>query len=486
MLLHYHNLLKGIFMMIDKIKKIVLLLTFTATFAFSNGIPPELEMEISDIPINPANYSIHIQSVNSPTPIVAWRTHVKRTPASVMKLLTTYASLLKLGFDYRWETKFFHTGVIKRGVLHGDLYVKASGDPTLATKDVYAIVDQLKRAGIRKIKGNIIIDRTLFRVSNKNNSGFDENVYSPYNAMPDAIMFNKRKSTICITPRRKRAKIKKDVPDESYKVVNKLRIVNGSCRGSRAWPHVKIKTNSAGRSTLFLTGKLSKRCGDRKICKVISMPHRAFYYALKNILKNEGIAFTGTLKLRKVPRKAKYLFSHYSEPLESIISTTAKKSDNLMARQLMYTMGAVTFSGQSTLYKSRKAIENTLNKHYILERGTTYIANGSGLSRRAKLTAKSLANLLDHAYKHYGQRWMNTLSIAGIDGTIKRRFQNSIAYGRAWMKTGTIRGVKNIAGYVKGASGEIYVVVVLVNDPLSRKYGATLGNRVIEWVASSL
>jgi len=473
-------------MIIYNIKKILLLLTVTATFAFTNGIPPELEMEISDIPINPANYSIHIQSVNSPTPLVSWRTHVKRSPASVMKLLTTYSSLLKLGFDYRWETKFFHTGSIKRGVLYGDLYVKASGDPTLATNDVYDIVAQVKRAGIRKIKGNIVIDRTLFRVSNKNNSGFDENLYSPYNAMPDAIMFNKRKSTICITPRTRRAKIKKDVPDESYKVVNKLRMVNGSCRGSRAWPHVKVKTNTSGRSTLFLTGKLSKRCGNRKICKVISMPHRAFYYALKSILKNEGVSFSGTLKLSKVPRKAKYLFSHYSEPLESVISTTAKKSDNLMARQLMYTMGAVCFKGQSTLYKSRKAIENTLNKHYILEKGTTYIANGSGLSRSSKLTAKSLANLLDHGYKNYGQRWMNTLSIAGIDGTIKRRFRNSIVAGRAWMKTGTIKGVKNIAGYVQGASGEMYVVVVLVNDRYSRKYGAKFGNRVIEWVASSL
>lgn len=403
-----------------------------------------------------------------------------------MKLLTTYSSLLKLGFDYRWETKFFYTGSLKHGVLSGDLYVKASGDPTLGNDDIADIVSQIRRASISKIKGNIVIDRTLFKVSRKNNSGFDENVYSPYNAMPDAIMFNKRKSVICITPRSKRAKVSKDVPDASYKVVNKLRMVNGSCRGNRSWPKVKIKTNNSGRSTVFLTGRLSKRCGKRKVCKVISMPHRAFYYALKNALKQKGIGFSGTLTLNKVPSRAKYLFSHHSNSLESVIATVAKKSDNLMARQLMYTMGAVSFKGQSTLYKSRKAIENTLNKHFILEKGTTFIANGSGLSRSAKLTAKSLANLLDHGYKHYGQRWMDTLSIAGIDGTIKRRFRNSIVYGRAWMKTGTIKRVKNIAGYVQGASGEMYVVVVLVNDKYSRKYGAKLANEVIEWVANTL
>lgn len=473
-------------MNITNLRRILLFLALYSTLSFSVGIPMDLASEISTIPINKAHYSIHIQSVNSQTPIASWRTHEKRSPASVMKLLTIYSSLLKLGFDYRWETKFFYTGKLKNGVLYGDLYVKASGDPVLETDDVYDIVSQVRAAGISKIKGNIVIDRTLFKVNNKNNSGFDKNVYSPYNAMPDAMMFNKRKSTICITPRSKRAGISKNVPDGSYKVVNKLHMVNGSCRGSRAWPRVSIKTNASQRSTVFLTGKLSKHCGDRKVCKVISMPHRAFYYALKSILKNDGIQFTGTLKLRKVPSKAKYLFSHYSDSLESVISTTAKKSDNLMARQLMLNMGAVSFKGQSTLYKSRKAIENILNKYSILEAGTTHIDNGSGLSRTAKLTAKSLANLLDHGYKNFGQRWMDTLSIAGIDGTIKRRFRNSVVYGRAWMKTGTVRGVKNIAGYVEGASGQIYVVVVLVNDKYSRKYGAKLANKVIEWVANSL
>jgi D-alanyl-D-alanine carboxypeptidase/D-alanyl-D-alanine-endopeptidase (penicillin-binding protein 4) len=400
--------------------------------------------------------------------------------------LTTYSALLKLGFDYRWETKFYHTGKIKNRVLYGDLYVRASGDPTLETPDVYEIASRLKGIGVSTIKGNIIIDRSRFKVENKNNSGFDSNVHSPYNAMPDAIMFNQRKSTICITPRSKSAKIEKDVPDSSYKVVNKLRMVNGSCRAGRSWPKVSIKTNTSGRSTVFLSGKLSKRCGKREICKVISMPHRAFYYTLKDALKNESIKFSGTLKLKKVPTKATYLFSHHSHSLESVASIVNKKSDNLMARQLMLTMGAESYDGQSTLYKSRKAVEGVLNQHFILQKGTTYISNGSGLSRSSKLTAQSLANLLDHAYKTYGHRWMSTLAIAGVDGTIKRRFRDSTAYGRAWMKTGTIKRVKNIAGYVEGSSGQLYVVVVLVNDQYSRKYGAKLANNVIEWVANSL
>ncbi|MCH9741162.1 MAG: D-alanyl-D-alanine carboxypeptidase/D-alanyl-D-alanine-endopeptidase, partial [Epsilonproteobacteria bacterium] len=228
-----------------------------------------------------------------------------------------------------------------------------------------------------------------------------------------------------------------------------------------------------------------KRCGKRTICKVVSMPHRSFYFSLKEKLKQQGIQFTGTLKLKPVPKKAKYLFSHFSPTLEEVISIVAKKSNNVMARQLMLTLGTKHYALPSTTFKGRKAIEKILNRYAILE-GSTYVDNGSGLSRSSKITAKTLGNLLDHAAQNYGQRWMDTLAIAGIDGTIKRRFSNSQVYGRAWMKTGTIKHVSNIAGYVEGASGQKYVVVVLVNDRYSSRYGRKLANSVIEWVSDSL
>jgi D-alanyl-D-alanine carboxypeptidase/D-alanyl-D-alanine-endopeptidase (penicillin-binding protein 4) len=465
---------------------LIFIVLFSLEIFGQGSLPYELDMRLKDIPLNSSSYSVHIQEVGSGEIISSWNSHQKRSPASVIKLLTTYAGLLELGYDYRWETKFFHTGYIRGGVLKGDLYVKASGDPTLETEDVASIVRQIKSSGIRKILGNIVIDRTIFKISNQNSSGFDKNRYSPYNAMPDALMFNKRLSTICVTTRGRKVSINKDVPDQSYKVINKLRIVNGSCRRGRSWPKVRIKTDNAGRSTVYLSGRLSKRCGKRTICKVVGRPYRAFYYALKNELKKRGVKFKGSLKLKKVPKKSTYLFAHQSDRLEDVISTIAKKSDNLMARQLMLTLGASQYTVPSTPYKSRKAIERILNQYDILERGTTYIANGSGLSRESKLTAQSLANLLDHAATSYGQRWMDTLSIAGVDGTIRKRFRYTPVNGRAWMKTGTIKGVANIAGYVEGYSGRKFVVVVLVNDRKSSRYGRKLANSVIEWVVESL
>ena len=446
----------------------------------ARSIPDGLEQRLVTIPLDKNNYSILIQAVDSSYPLVSWRSHTKRLPASVIKLLTIYSSLLSLGYNYRWETQFYHTGRIKNGILRGNLIVKASGDPTLDNEDLDDIVSQIKSSGIRRIIGNIVIDRTLFKVPTKNNSGFDKNIYSPYNAMPDAMMFNERKSTLCVSFNGRRAKISKDIPDYSYKVVNKLKLVNGSCRGKRAWPRVNIK-----KTTLTFSGKISRHCGKRTVCKVLTKPYLSFYYALKGKMKEHGVAFRGRLKLQRKPKKAQYIFSHYSQSLEEIISIIAKKSNNLYARQLMLTLGAKIYGAPGTSYKGRRAVEKILGRYNILEKGTTYIDNGSGLSRISKVTAQSLANLLRHGAQHYGQRWMNTLSIAGIDGTIKRRFANSTVFGRAWMKTGTIKSVANIAGYVEGVSGERYVVVVLVNDKFSAKYGKKLANSVIEWVSDT-
>jgi len=464
---------------VNKIK--LFLLTLLSPFlVFSGTLPYDLEERISSIPLNKNNYSIFIQSTNNPIPLASWHAHKKRSPASVIKILTTYSALMELGYDYHWETKFYHTGTIKRGVLRGDLVVKASGDPTLKTRDINSIVAGIKSHGIKRITGNIILDKSIFRISSRNNSGFDKNKYSPYNAMPDALMFNQRKSTVCVAPHGRKIYLDKDVPDLSYNVVNKLKVVNGSCRGSRAWPRVSVRQNN-----IIFSGKLSRHCPNRKVCKVITKPHLSFYYTLKKKIQKSGIKYSGKMKLKKTPRSAKYLFSHYSKSLEEIISVTAKKSNNLFARQILLTLGVTQYGAPGTLQKGRNGVERILNRHHILEPGKTFIENGSGLSRISKVTAQSLGNLLLDGYHNYGDRWMQTLSIAGVDGTIRRRFKYSSVYGRAWMKTGTIRRVANISGYVEGASGERYVVVVLVNDKYSRKYGRKLANKVIEWVADT-
>ena len=456
------------------------ILYFMATLSLF-ALPSAIEGFIKKSTIPKKDMAIYIKQVGQNAPaLAALNETTLKTPASVIKVLSTYASVLKLGFDYRFPTKFYTIGLLHGGVLDGDLVVKAFGDPTLNSKDLEKIVEQIKAKGIQKITGNIIIDRTFFRVSTKNSSGFDENPYSAYNAMPDAMMYNERISTICITPRTNG--ISKKGKDASYEVINQLKTVSKPCRGRYSWPGVKIDTTQTT-PKVYLKGKISNHCSKQNICQVVTKPYLSFYYALKDKLKREGVEVEGNMRLRKVPQMAKPLFTHYSRSLEKIISKTAKKSNNLYARHLLLTLGAHVYGAPSTLEKGRRAVEQILRDNGALSQNGLQIDNGCGLSRTAKLSAKMLADMYDNAYSRYGERWMQTLSIAGVDGTIKKRFRGSVVKNKAWMKTGTLKRTKNISGYVKDASGQLYEVVILVQSNRGNWRASQLQNDIITWLA---
>ncbi len=444
------------------------------------ALPAGIESAIRQSGIPKSDISVYIKEAGSSSRVVAsLNAQTTRTPASVIKVMTLYAAVLKLGFDYRWPTQFYVNGRIVNGTLRGNLIVKGFGDPTLGSSNLDAIVSQIKQKGVRHITGSIVIDRSYFRVGTKNSSKFDENPYSPYNAMPDAMMFNERVSTICVEPRKN--SVSKKSPDGSYIIHNQLKRVNRPCRGRYAWPHVKIDDSKAV-PEVWLKGTISKRCQKRDICQVITKPYLSFYYALSAALKESGVTVDGTMRLAKVPKSARILFTHYAVPLEKIIAKTAKKSNNLYARHILLLLGAREFGAPATLEKGRRAIRKILMAHGALGKGTLHIDNGSGLSRSSKLNAKQLATLLDHAYVRYGMRWMQTLSIAGVDGTIKRRFRGTAARKRAWMKTGTLKHAKNIAGYVKSRNGRYYTTVILVNTKKSRWKAAKLEDAIILWL----
>lgn len=446
------------------------------------ALPQAIEGFIKKSTIPKKDISIYIKEVGQGGHVlVSHNATTSRTPASVIKVLSTYASILKLGFEYRFPTKFYTTGTLNNGVLQGDLIVKGFGDPTLNAKDLDKIVTQIRAKGIRQITGNIVIDRSFFRVGTKDSSGFDEHPYSPYNAMPDAMMYNERISTVCVIPKQKRTT--KKGADGSYKIIDKLQIVNKPCKGRYSWPAVRIDKSHV-MPTVLLQGKVSMRCGQQNICKVVTKPYLSFYYALKDKLKNAGIPVSGNMRLRKVPQQAKLLFTHYSRSLEKIVSRTAKKSNNLYARHLLLFLGAKMYGAPATVEKGRKAVKQILREKGALSEGMLKIDNGSGLSRSAKLTAKILVDMYDDAYRRYGQKWLNTLSIAGVDGTIKKRFRGTVVKNRAWMKTGTLKRTKNISGYVKSTSGQLYEVVIMVKSNRGNWRASGLQNQIIKWLAT--
>ncbi|NPA50597.1 MAG: D-alanyl-D-alanine carboxypeptidase/D-alanyl-D-alanine-endopeptidase [Epsilonproteobacteria bacterium] len=382
-------------------------------------------------------------------------------PASVAKLFTTYGALLEYGANFRWPTSLFYTGEVKNGILYGDLVIKAYGDPTLSCKDVEKIAKKIASLGIKEIKGDIIIDRTFFENSASITSNFDKNIYSQYNAMPDALMFDDHLCRIKLLPKKGKISIALPYPDKSLKIKNELKGVNRRCRGRYAYPKVAIGYEGVIPIVTF-KGSYSLKCPPRTIRRVLTKPYLSFFYALKSYLNQYGVKNLSKLKLKPLPKNAKRLFIHRSKPLIEIVSITNKKSNNLYARHLFLILGTKYFGPPATLQKSREALRIIYQKRGIWD-DRTFIDNGCGLSHKSVVSPKAILALLKDAKDNLGMRWLNTLSIAGVDGTTRRRFRHSAAKNRAWLKTGTLKRAKNIAGYVLSKNGNFYKVVIFYN-----------------------
>ncbi|WP_457606846.1 D-alanyl-D-alanine carboxypeptidase/D-alanyl-D-alanine endopeptidase [Nitratifractor sp.] len=445
-------------------------------------LPAEIDAFLKKDKISPSQVSLIISQTRGGRELASFQADRSRRPASVIKLMTTYAALLSLGKDFRWPTRFYIQGRLAGGVLDGDLIVKAYGDPTLSGKDLPGIVSRLKRLGIRKITGNIVVDRSFFAAGDRISSGFDNHPYSEYNAMPDAMMFNDHLCKIRIDTRSGKAVVGKGVPDRSYRIVNNLKVTSRPCRSRYSWPLVKIR-KVGGVPTVFLSGTLSRHCSPRVIQNVLSHSYSTLYYAFVAELHRQGIEYGGRLKLAKLPPDARPLMTHYSEPLIKIVAKTLKKSNNLYARHIFLLVGAKRFGPPATVEKGRKAV-----KEILAERGIagseTILDNGSGLSRKTRTTARALHSLLEDAYRRYGWDWLGALSIAGVDGTIRKRYRYTPVRKHAWMKTGTLKDAKNIAGYVKGRSGKLYTTVILYNGP-ERWKGKLLEDQILEWIVKT-
>jgi D-alanyl-D-alanine carboxypeptidase/D-alanyl-D-alanine-endopeptidase (penicillin-binding protein 4) len=308
----------------SRVFRLFLIVLISGSVLLRASLPSEIEQMIEQEKIDPQNLSIYITETGSGKAVASHREGTFRTPASVIKLLTTYAALLEFGPEFRWPTRFYFTGTFRRGVIKGDLIIKAYGDPTISYRNISSIVKRLERVGVRKITGDLVVDRSFFDTGDRINSGFDKNRYSEYNAMPDALMFNDHLCRIIIDPRHGTPVVRKSIPDQSYQIINRLTASDSSCRGSYSWPRINID-RSGNTATVIFSGTLSRKCPLRRIDRVLSHPYSSFYYALKHELKKSGISFAGKLRLSSTPPSARVLMTYRSAPLLDIISKTNKK-----------------------------------------------------------------------------------------------------------------------------------------------------------------
>lgn len=430
-----------------------------------------------------SSMSVVVQRIGAPVPLVSINASEPMLPASTMKLVTTYAGLSMLGPDYRWKTTAYADGDLDaQGVLHGNLYIQGTGDPKLVPEELIDLVNQIRKSGITAIDGALVLDKRYFDASTRDLPAFDNDDTAPYNVGPDPLLYAFKSLSFTLTPGED-GQVSIDVLPQlaQLQIDNELRVTRGACTGSLQAASPSVAQTQGGFVQASFIGDYPLRCGSRTV-NVAALDHSTFFAGgFLALWKQTGGTFQGATREGATPSNARLVGTHRSPVLSDVVRDINKFSNNVMARNLFLTIGAAQSKPPATTAKSAAAIQAFLKRSALPMNGLA-LDNGSGLSRDETISAASLADLLMAANASpVAQVFVESLPVAGVDGTMRNRLTKAGALGNAHIKTGTLRDVRAIAGYVGAANGESYVVVSFINDPRAEAARAA-HDALLEWV----
>ncbi len=438
------------------------------------ALPNDVQRKLKQAGIPQDAVAVVVQEISTQKSLLRMNAERSMNPASTMKLLTTYAALDQLGPAYTWKTEAYLDGELKNGILQGDLILKGYGDPKLTVEQFWLWLAELRARGLRDIRGDLVLDRSYFELPPYDAAAFDNDPVRAYNVGPDALLLNFNTLRLRYLPDGDKLNVVAEPPLEGIRLDNHLLPQSGV--GCDEWDD-GIRVQSGGDSVLFEGGYPSE-CGEREHSLSV-MPHTRYVDAVFRALwKNLGGTLQGTMREHSIGENAKLFSTHRSEPLSLTIRDINKFSNNVMARQLFLTLGA---SDHASIERSVQNVRTWLAKQ-SLDFPELVLENGAGLSRQERISAAHMAQLLQHAAAHpLSAELQASLPILGVDGSVKKRLKESPAASHAHLKTGTLSGVKTLAGYVRAQSGKEWIVVFFINHANAQR-GQLAQDALIEWV----
>lgn len=425
-------------------------------------LPPEVEAALSRARLPREALSVLVvdaQGGPRQAPRLSHRAQVPMNPASVMKLVTTYAALDQLGPAYAWNTPVYVQGTVQDGSLRGNVYIQGQGDPKLVMERLWLLLRRLQGLGIQVIVGDIVLDRTAFDVPEQDPGSFDNEPLRPYNASPDALLVNYKSQVMTFVPDPAGglARIQYDPPLAGVQRQPSVALAAagaecGDWRGA-------LRAELSDPARIAFQGVYPASCGERVWPIAPADPRGFAARAVEGMWRELGGKLTGSVRDGKAPAGLKPAFVATSPALAEVVRDVNKYSNNVMAQQVFLTLALGNKGTPATFDGAREA----LRRWWQLRFGDSdqpVADNGAGLSRDARITAQGLARMLQSAWASpVMPELVSSLPIAGVDGTLRR----SQVRGAAHLKTGSLRDVMAIAGYVHAASGRRYVLVAMVN-----------------------
>jgi D-alanyl-D-alanine carboxypeptidase/D-alanyl-D-alanine-endopeptidase (penicillin-binding protein 4) len=474
----------------------------------AQSLPPAVEAALlrANLPRDAVTLLV-VDAEGRQAPRLSHRASVQMNPASVMKLVTTYAALDLLGPAYSWRTPVYLEGAVRDGTLYGNLYIRGLGDPKLVTERLWLLLRRVQGLGVRQIAGDIVLDRSAFDVSEVDPGSFDGEPLRPYNAAPDALLLNFKSVSMTFVPDRgiRTAQVHFEPTLAGVDMQASVPLSNGECGDYRA----ALKADFANPARIRFAGTYPASCAEKTWSVAYVEPKTFGLRAIEGLWREMGGQLGGKVREGRVPSLPngngntagpdllpEPVFELTSAPLAEIIRDINKYSNNVMAQQLFLTLSLAAPAPSPALSPApngqRPAAGGTpratdeasraVLRRWWLERigpeDVPVLDNGSGLSRRTLITAQGLGRMLQTAYRSpLMPDLMASLPLNGVDGTLRNR--RTLA-GSAHLKTGSLRDVTALAGYVHGASGKRYVLVAIANHP-SAEAARPVFDALLEW-----
>ncbi|MES2126546.1 MAG: D-alanyl-D-alanine carboxypeptidase/D-alanyl-D-alanine-endopeptidase [Pseudomonadota bacterium] len=407
-------------------------------------------------------------------------------PASTMKLVTTMVGLDVLGPVYKARTELRTNAEVVKGVLKGDLILRGGADADFDTPALERMLQALRNQGINKIAGKLVLDRTLFNPARYDIGvpPFDEAPEAYYNVIPDALLLNKNMIDLDLRSTARQLKVVMAPAMEKVSISSDMELIDADCaKWEDGWKIPDATREKNGNIKIVLHGTFPKNCARPYWINVLDRQDyidRLFRASWKKL----GGSFSGDTVEGGTPADSRLLAEHVSRALPELVRDINKPSDNALARTLFLTLGSQGSETGPTLVRADIAVRNWMKLRGIDDTGLV-LENGSGLSRLERISPMQMAGLLRAGLRsNWAPEFQSSMPIVALDGTMRKRLKDSPAASRARLKTGTLKNVVAIAGYVPDASGQLCIVVAMINDDkVGDGKGRAALDALVDWVA---
>lgn len=408
-------------------------------------------------------------------------------PASTLKLLTSMVALEALGPAWRFRSRLLATAEPVEGVLEGDIVLRGEGDVDLDAAAFERMLAALRASGVREIRGDLVLDRGYFQPARTDVDvpPFDDTPEFRYNVIPDALLLDGNLLRLELASDGEKFGARLASPLERISIEHSMTLVDRACEDwEDGWKLPVVAEGPGDTLQVTLLGEYPRSCAASTAINVIdrvAFSERLF----RTLWTRMGGQFSGKVRDGATPAKARQVAEHLSRPLSQILHDINKRSDNPTTRVTFLTLGAVSGSPNSA-DGAAAVVRGWMASHRIDATGLV-LENGSGLSRRERVTPAQLAAVLRVAANGpWAPEYLASLPIVGVDGAFRKRLRDSAAAGKARVKTGTLRNAWAIAGYVPDAKGAMHVLVAVINDDTAdNKRARGVLDAMIEWVARS-